>query len=103
MNKVYRYILLAVLIAFLGYNSVYFRKLSEVKNQKISGTDFTALADSLYYKGILKTTKTVDLPLLFNLIQIRPDSAFKDYGKRIRYTLVLNLSTIINAARRGWY
>ncbi|MFY1046940.1 aminopeptidase [Chryseobacterium sp. GP-SGM7] len=31
------------------------------------------------------------------------EPAFKDYGKRIRYTLVLNLSTIINAARRGWY
>lgn len=31
------------------------------------------------------------------------EPGFKDYGKRIRYTLVLNLSTIINAARRGWY
>lgn len=31
------------------------------------------------------------------------EPAFKDYGKRIRYTLILNLSTIINAARRGWY
>ena len=31
------------------------------------------------------------------------EPGFKDYAKRIRYTLVLNLSTIINAARRGWY
>lgn len=31
------------------------------------------------------------------------EPAFKDYGKRIRYTLILNLSSIINAARRGWY
>lgn len=31
------------------------------------------------------------------------EPAFKDYAKRIRYTLVLNLSSIINAARRGWY
>lgn len=31
------------------------------------------------------------------------EPGFKDYGKRIRYTLVLNLNTIINAARRGWY
>lgn len=31
------------------------------------------------------------------------EPAFKDYGKRIRYTLILNLSTIINAARRGWF
>lgn len=31
------------------------------------------------------------------------EPGFKDYGKRIRYTLILNLSSIINAARRGWY
>ena len=31
------------------------------------------------------------------------EPSFKDYGKRIRYTLVLNLSTIINAARRGLF
>ncbi|UKB83247.1 aminopeptidase [Chryseobacterium sp. MEBOG06] len=31
------------------------------------------------------------------------EPAFKDYAKRIRYTLVLNLGSVINAARRGWY
>jgi len=31
------------------------------------------------------------------------EPAFKDYAKRIRYTLVLNLGSIVNAARRGWY
>lgn len=31
------------------------------------------------------------------------EPAFKDYAKRIRYTLILNLGSIINAARRGWY
>lgn len=31
------------------------------------------------------------------------EPSFKDYAKRIRYTLVLNLSAVINAARRGWY
>ncbi|STC92729.1 aminopeptidase [Chryseobacterium carnipullorum] len=31
------------------------------------------------------------------------EPSFKDYAKRIRYTLVLNLGAVINAARRGWY
>ncbi|MDH6250929.1 hypothetical protein M2347_000656 [Chryseobacterium sp. H1D6B] len=31
------------------------------------------------------------------------EPSFKDYARRIRYTLVLNLGAIINAARRGWY
>ncbi|WP_238586904.1 aminopeptidase [Chryseobacterium sp. Leaf405] len=31
------------------------------------------------------------------------EPGFKDYAKRIRYTLILNLNSVINAARRGWY
>lgn len=31
------------------------------------------------------------------------EPSFKDYAKRIRYTLILNLGAVINAARRGWY
>ncbi|WP_228383973.1 aminopeptidase [Chryseobacterium sp. JM1] len=31
------------------------------------------------------------------------EPSFKDYAKRMRYTLVLNLGAVINAARRGWY
>jgi hypothetical protein len=31
------------------------------------------------------------------------EPGFKDYARRIRYTLILNLNSIINAARRGWY
>ncbi|MFP3597997.1 aminopeptidase [Chryseobacterium sp. SIMBA_029] len=31
------------------------------------------------------------------------EPSFKDYARRIRYTLVINLGAVINAARRGWY
>jgi len=31
------------------------------------------------------------------------EPSFKDYAKRIRYTLIINLGAVINAARRGWY
>ncbi|WP_326985033.1 aminopeptidase [Chryseobacterium sp. MYb264] len=31
------------------------------------------------------------------------EPGFKDYARRIRYTLVLNLGSIVNATRRGWY
>ncbi|WPO82179.1 aminopeptidase [Chryseobacterium sp. JJR-5R] len=31
------------------------------------------------------------------------EPGFKDYARRIRYTLILNLGSVINAARRGWY
>ena len=31
------------------------------------------------------------------------EPSFKDYGKRIRFTLVLNLNAVVNTLRRGWY
>ena len=31
------------------------------------------------------------------------EPSFKDYGKRIRFTLVFNLGAITNTLRRGWY
>lgn len=31
------------------------------------------------------------------------EPSLKDYGKRIRFTLVLNLNAVVNTVRRGWY
>lgn len=72
-----------VILLVLGYNSVYFRKLSEVRNQKQSSFDFKAFADSLYYQGILKINNAVELSQLFSSVQSNPDSAFKAYGNRL--------------------
>jgi predicted lipoprotein len=72
-----------IFIAFLGYNSFYFKKLSEFNNQKNSAFDFNKYADSLYYKGILKSTNAIDLNELLLQIQTNPDSAFTTYGNRL--------------------
>ena len=72
-----------VILLILGYNSVYFKKLSEVRNQKQSSFDFKTFADSLYYQGILKTNHAVELSQLMVLAQSNPDSAFKAYGNRL--------------------
>jgi predicted lipoprotein len=76
-------ILLISIIAILGYNSVYFKKLSEVKNQKTAGFDFNNFADSLYFKGIMKSKKAIDLDQLLTQIKSNPDSTFKTYGNRL--------------------
>jgi hypothetical protein len=31
------------------------------------------------------------------------EPSFKDYGERIRFTLVFNLGAVANTLRRGWY
>lgn len=83
MNKIYRYIIAAVLVLFLGYKSVYFKKLSDMKGLDKSGFDYDAYADSLYNKGILIEDMGVALDELMFMIQTKPDSAFSIYGNRL--------------------
>lgn len=72
-----------VILLILGYNSIYIKKLSEVQNQKQSGFDFGAYADSLYYRGSIRVIDAVKLSQLLASVQSNPDSAFKTYGNRL--------------------
>jgi predicted lipoprotein len=83
MKIIYKYAFLSILIAFLGYNSIYFKKLSNVKKQKSASFNFNAFAYSLYNKGILQNTKAIDLNELQSQIQANSDSAFKTHGNRL--------------------
>ncbi|MFN8352891.1 MAG: DUF2291 family protein [Spirosomataceae bacterium] len=75
--------IILVLGLILAYNSVYFKKLSDVRNQKSSNFDFNTYADSLYYKGILTQTKAVALGNLISAIQSNKESTFKTFGNRL--------------------
>lgn len=83
MKKTYVYILGLLFIGFLGYNSVFFKKLSDVTNAKKENFDFKAYADSIYYKGILKSKKTLALTSLITSINTNKEEAFKKYGNRL--------------------
>ena len=83
MKRFHKYIYLSILIAFLGYNSVYFKKLSDIKKQNNATFNFNSFADSLYYKGILQRSKTIDLHELLSQIQTNSDSAFNIHGNRL--------------------
>ncbi|WP_428666034.1 DUF2291 domain-containing protein [Runella sp.] len=76
-------LILIPIMLLLGYNSVYFRKLSDIRKQKGGNFDFVAFVGSLYYKGILKSDKAIDLSQLLDLVRSSPDSAFKRYGNRL--------------------
>ena len=76
-------IIVIVLGLILAYNSIYIKKLSEVRNQKQSSFDFKAFADSLYYKGILTNNRAVEVSRLIASTQSNHDSAFKAYGNRL--------------------
>lgn len=75
--------LVLALLVMLGYNSVYFEKLSERREAAEKTVDFAALADSLYYQGILKTSEPVAWADLRDELNTAPDSAFARYGNRL--------------------
>lgn len=82
MKKRYAYILGLLIVLTLGYNSVYFKKLSVVKAAKKENFDFKAYADSIYYKGILKSKK-ISLTQLTSLMQSNPETTFEKHGNRL--------------------
>jgi len=82
MKKRYTYILGLLIVLTLGYNSVYFKKLSVVKAATKENFDFKAYADSIYYKGILKSKK-ITLSDLTSLMQSNPETTFEKYGNRL--------------------
>jgi hypothetical protein len=81
--KSYQYGILILALAFLGYHSVYFEKLSEVRAQQETEFDFSSFADSLYYQGMLTTVSPVDLGELLTAIRTDQAAAFERYGNRL--------------------
>ncbi|MEL1241512.1 DUF2291 family protein [Flavobacterium flavipallidum] len=83
MKKQYILLLALIILAILGYNSVYFKKLSDVKKANKENFNFTAYADSIYYKGIATKRNNISLNNLIELFQNNPETAFKKYGNRL--------------------
>jgi predicted lipoprotein len=100
-NKVIKYLLLFLLIAFLGYKSVYFRALDEV-NAASSSKVFNAstFARNFYDNKLLqRADSAVDLSNLISMLRSEPEHAFKQYSRalaigNIRYFLVRGEGTI---------
>lgn len=94
-KKVIKYILSALLVAFLLYNSVYFRKLDEVKAATPSaGFDAASFARNFYDNKLLpRADSAVELSQLIPLLKNEPSKAFNQYSHalaigNIRYFLV---------------
>lgn len=81
--KLYKYGLLFLTLAFLGYHSVYFEKLSEVRAREDPEFDFGTFADSLYYEGMLKNVRAIAVSELLAAIQTDAEAAFENLGNRL--------------------
>jgi hypothetical protein len=82
MNKGIKYSIWVVVIAFIGYNSVYFKKLSEVKaaDEKFNAV---AYAQRLYSSLTTSSEKAIRLDQLINELQADKAKAFNQYGKAL--------------------
>jgi hypothetical protein len=101
--KIVRYIITIVILAIVGYNSIYFKKLDEVKKSVLpNGGSFDAAA----YAGIFFNTslmpaldKAVSLNDLLSMLAASKDKTFDTYAHalaigNIRYFLVSGRVTI---------
>ncbi|MGC3947051.1 MAG: DUF2291 family protein [Chryseolinea sp.] len=108
-NKILRYSFIAALVAFLGFKSVYFKRLDEV-NTKAEQSDFDAkaFAQTLYNDKLpLALDSAVDLKTLISLLQTDPDQAVKKYSHtlavgNICYFLVRGEGTVGLGTEAGY-
>lgn len=78
MKKNFLYFILFICFGLLAYNSVYFRKLSEMKKATDKQFDAGDFAKKLW-EGELQTSinSAIELPLLLKSINENPDAAFE--------------------------
>lgn len=76
-------IVIIIIIGLLGYNSVYFKKLSELNNNAIQKFDFKKYTDSLYHQGILKNDTIINLNTLLSELSSNKEAAFNKYGNKL--------------------
>ncbi len=93
-KKPLKIILIIVVIAVLGYKSVYIKKLDEVKNVASKTFDAAAFSKKLWNEKMpAKIDSVVELSTLIGYIQSNPNQAFKQYSNAIdignyRYSLI---------------
>ncbi len=83
MKKILKYALLLIAFGFLGFNSIYFERLSEVRARADKDFDFEAFADSLYYQGMLPNQDQLELSELLAAIRVNANDAFDRHGNRL--------------------
>jgi hypothetical protein len=96
-----------VIVCFLTYNSVFFRKLSDQPSSINSKFNFVTYADSIYYQGILKQAKPIDLAKLQKDLGSDIENTFSNYGNRLgigqtAYFMVSIKGTILNQNENGF-
>jgi len=102
-KKILKYTIVVLIILVLGYNSVYFRKLSEVKATIVTGQfDVFHFSQQLWEEQLpAKLDSAVELITLLLLLKTNKAEAFSKYSNALhignaRYFLVKATGTVTN-------
>jgi predicted lipoprotein len=80
-KKAVKYLVAIIVVVFLAWNSVYFKKLNEVKASAVKQFNATAYARSYVDKQLLPSVgKAPEIDQLLIQLKSKPDSAFKLYS-----------------------
>lgn len=100
VKKIFRYVGFAALLVFIGYHSVYFKKLDEVKNAaEVSKFDAVKFAANYYGSVVPLAEKSIGVNSLITNLRTDAGKTFETYSNalgigNIRYFLVQGTGTI---------
>ena len=82
MMKILKYLIALVVVLFIGYNSVYFKKLSVVKAGIADGKFNTEEYTRTFWdiKLMPSLNKAIEINTLIQLLKTNPDKAFDDHA-----------------------
>ena len=99
-KKVIKYSVFGIILLFLGYNSVYFKKLDAVKGAASSAKfDAPAYAKSFYEQLNAHLDSAIEMGKLISLLKTQPARAFDEHSNalsigNVRYFLVHGKATV---------
>lgn len=85
MKKIFKYLIALILIGFIGYNSVYFKSLSKLKEEaELKNFNATNYAKNYLNKKLLPAINNVpNIDTLLTQIKTNPKGAFKSYSNAL--------------------
>lgn len=101
MQKPLRYLVFLVIVALLAYNSVYFKKLDEVKAGTASFNTVKYAAE--FWDNKLRQSKSAEINSLLTLLKSDKEKAFADHSHalgigNIRYFMVKGSGVVTDVA-----
>jgi predicted lipoprotein len=100
MSRIVRHILVIIVIALVGYKSVYFKRLSTYNKQPAGNFDAVSFSQKLWNEQLLpRLDSAIGLGDLIDAIKANPSNAFEKYSNALaignyRYSLVKFTGTV---------